>query len=94
MGIQSGNTYDPHNHYHSKQYEAQIVSVDKSNLTGMLHLHKDEESIEENRYSWKEKFIGCYVTVEKTHFCDELQIYRCLELGDYWSSNEIEIIRR
>jgi len=93
IGIKTGTIYDCHVHYHSQQYEAIIISVDETNMTGMYHLYKElNDNNNENNKKWKRKFIGCYVTVEKTHWCGEKQIYRCLELGDYWSSDEIKLL--
>jgi hypothetical protein len=92
IGIKTGDKYLKSEHYHSQQLKAQIISVDESNQTGMIHLYKEANEIGENKKSWKEQYIGCYITVEKAHWCGDIQVYRCLELGDYWSSNEIKIL--
>lgn len=57
IGIETTKKYSSTNHYHSKQYKAQ------------------------------------YVTVEKAHWCGDIQVYRCLELNEYFSSNEIKILK-
>lgn len=64
--------------------------IDKSISNRLEQL--DIETSENNKYSWKIKYIGCYVTIEKAHFYGNVEVYRCKELGDYWTSNEIEII--
>lgn len=93
IGIQTGTKYSVENHYHSEQLKAQIVAVDSVNQTGMIHLYGESKTDgDENRQFWKSKYIGCYVTVERAHYFGELTVYRCLELGDYWSSNEIKLL--
>jgi len=92
VGIKTGKIYDRNLHYHSEQYKAKIIAVDDINQTGMYHLYKEINEKEENNKSWKIKYIGCLVTVERAHHCGDLDVYRCLELGDYWSENEIKII--
>lgn len=93
IGIETSKKYSSTNHYHSKQYKAQIVAVDNKNKTGMYHLYKElNDNDEENSKSWKSKYIGCCVTVEKAHWYGDIQVYRCLELNEYFSSNEIKII--
>lgn len=96
VGIETGNVYLKDSHYASKQMKAKIVSVDSENKTGMYHLYSelwdDPEVQEDNRSSWKKKFVGCLVTVESSHYFGDLTIYRCLELCEYFSSNEIEIL--
>lgn len=34
----------------------------------------------------------CYVTVEKARWCGNIQVYRCLELNEHFSENEIKIL--
>jgi len=95
VGIKTGKTYSNLEYSASKQYAAQIVDVDSINNTGMYHLNEGwefEGRIEENKKSWKQKFIGCFVTIEKAHIYGELIVYRCLELNEYFSSNEIKIL--
>ncbi len=89
--IETGEIFPVVDHYNSEQLIAKIVGVDSINQTGMLHLNEEDDE-EENRKSWKERYIGCIVTVERAHYAGDLTIYRCLELGDYWSSNEIELL--
>lgn len=92
VGVETGNKYIGDNYRHSQQFKAIIVYVDDKNMTGMYHLNEDYESGNEpNHKSKKSKYIGCEVTVEKAHMCGELAIYRCLELGEYFSSNELAI---
>jgi hypothetical protein len=86
FGIKTGNIYSKEEFYHSDQWNAKIVAVDNENKTAMYHLEED------NRKDWKSKFIGCFVTLEKAHFADSVQVYRCLELnGEYFSEFEVEI---
>ena len=92
VGMKTGNIYDSSKHYHSEQFKAQIIAVDEINQTGMYHLSKEHNEKEENNKSWKLKYIGYLITVEKAHLYGNLQIYRCLELGEYWSGNEIKIV--
>ncbi|MED1665646.1 hypothetical protein [Brevibacillus laterosporus] len=90
IGVTAGNVYDQESHYHSERLIGKIISVDRENKTGMHHLCR-EWGNEENKISFKEKFIGCLVTVEAAHFANSVRIYRCLELGEYFSEFEIEI---
>ena len=93
VGIKTGNVYSCEDYYHREQLNAKIIHVDKDNETGMYHLYKETSSCdEENNSSWKNKFVGCYVTVEQAHWCDDLLVYRCLELNEYFSENEVEIL--
>lgn len=93
VDIKTGTRFNSSDHYHGEQLKAKIVFADGINQTGMLHLYSDESiGTEENRRSWKSKYVGCFVTVERAHRNGELMVYRCLELGDYWSSNEIELL--
>lgn len=95
VGIETGNLYSKDKYYSSPQFIAKIISVDDENNTGMYHLYSecwDDENHEDNRAIWKKKYIGCVVTVEESHWAYNLKIYRCLELDEYFSSNEIEII--
>ena len=95
IGIKTGDIYKGSEHYSRPQLLAKIISADNDNETGMYHLYSGvwgEEGHEENKKSWKRKYIGCIVTVEKAHYADELPIYLCLELEDYFSGNEIELL--
>lgn len=93
IGVKTGNKYNSKTHCHSKQYKALIVAVDDENKTGMYHLYKELSNMnEENNKSWKSQYIGCYVTVEKAHWCGDVQIYRCLELEEYFSDSEIKLL--
>jgi hypothetical protein len=93
IGLETGKVYDKNEHYHSKQFKGKIISIDNDNLTGMYHLYKElNDNEEENNYSFKQKYLGCYVTLERAHFADGLQIYRCNELEEYFSEKEIELL--
>lgn len=94
INIDDGTIYPCSDHYASKQYKAIIQKPDTENMTGMYHLYEEfSGNNEENKKSWKEKYIGCYVTVEPAHKCGDLKIYRCLELnGEYFSENELQIL--
>lgn len=91
IGIETGDTYDKNAHYSSQQILAKIISVDINNRTGMYHLYADSSHLE-NRHDWKSKYIGCFVTVEAAHWCDDIKVYRCLELDEYFTSGELEIL--
>jgi hypothetical protein len=93
IGIKSGKVYSRNEYYHKKQLNAKIIQADEDNNTGMCHLFKEFESYEEeNRKSWKKAFIGCYVTVEEAHYYGGMRVYRCLELEEYFSENELELL--
>lgn len=47
----------------------------------------------ENRINWKRKYLGALVTVREAHSAGEHIIYYCLELDEYFSDNEIEILK-
>ena len=91
VGLSSGKFCSKKDHYHKELLKGQIVSVDSVNNTGMYHLCEGDEE-EENRYSFKRKYIGCIVSVETAHSYGELTVYYCHELDEYFSSNEIKII--
>lgn len=93
IGIETGNRYDQKDHYHSSQIKGKIISVDDENLTGMYHLFEGWNSNDENKKSTKRKYIGCYVTLEEAHYADGLRIFRCLEVDEYFSENEVAIAR-
>lgn len=86
IGLETGNIYPKDTHYSRLQHPARIIAVDKENETGLYHLSGG------NRHEWKSKYIGGIVTVEKAHYFGDLQIYRCLELDEYFSGNEIELL--
>jgi hypothetical protein len=96
VGIETGTTYSKDKYYSSEQLTAKIISVDNTNKTGMLHLYAEcysnSDAHEDNKASWKRKFINCIVTIEQAHYVDALPIYRCLELNEYFSGDELEII--
>lgn len=85
IGQNTGEIYLKENHYHSSKIKGKIVKIDKVNNTGMLHL--DEAMV--NR---KGKYIGCVATFERAHYFGNIQVYRCLELKEYFTQNEIEIL--
>jgi len=43
--------------------------------------------------NWKRKYLGALVTVREAHSAGEHIIYYCLELDEYFSDNEIEILK-
>ena len=92
IGLETGTFYSRKKHYHSLQIKGKIVTVDESNKTGMYHLDGEFDNNEINRFDFKRKYIGCIVTLEKAHFADGLQIYRCVELDEYFSESEVVII--
>jgi hypothetical protein len=88
IGLETGNYYSKEMHHHSEQLKGKIVDVDEENLTGMLHLSYDDDV---NRKYEKGKYLGCYVTLEEAHLAHGLKVYRCLELNEYFSENEVEL---
>lgn len=94
VGIDTGTVYPAATHRHSPQLQARIVAVDEVNRTGMYHLCQEwSDESEENARSWKQRYVGCCVTVEEAHRMGELIIYRCVELGNYWSGDEIALVK-
>ncbi|TGE29834.1 hypothetical protein [Hymenobacter metallicola] len=91
VGLQTGTHYSAAEHRHCPQLRAIIRSVDSFNQTGMNHLYSEGE-LPENRQSWKKKFVGCLVTVEEAHLAYGKKVYRVLELEEYFSANELEIL--
>lgn len=95
IGIETGKRYSEKDHYHSLRYNAIIKAIDTENKTGMYHLYKGDFNTyddEENGKSFKEKYVGCLVTVEGAHYMGKLRVYRCVELQEYFSEDEIELI--
>ena len=94
IGVETGKLYSiKDGYYTSKLYKAKIKNVDNINKTGMYHLYEGwDENTEENNKSFKQKFIGCFITVREAHYADDLKIYQCLELNEYFSEDEIEIL--
>jgi len=94
VGLKTGKKYLKGDHYHSFQIIGKIITVDEINSTGMYHFDGEwSDKGEENKKSFKEKYIGCIVTLERAHFFGDIQVYRCLELNnEYFSDKEIEII--
>lgn len=96
IGLKNGLFYDKEDHYASKTYEAVIVDVDEKNQTGMYHLNEGDDDLfenkEENAKSLKSKYIGCKITVEAAHQANGKKIYRCKELTEYFSEDEIQLL--
>lgn len=94
IGVETGTFYPKKTHYHSKNLKARIVNVDDENLTGMYHLSEGDlfPDAEENEATWKRKYLGAVITVNEAHSAGEHRIYRCIELEEYFSDSELEII--
>jgi hypothetical protein len=93
VGILTGDVYPKSWHYHSRQFHAKIIAADEDNNTGMYHLDACwNDNNETNDKSFKHKFIGCEVTVEAAHMCGKAKVYRCLELDEYFSDTELELL--
>jgi hypothetical protein len=94
IGVKTGTFYWKKYHYHTPNHKARIINIDDENLTGMYHLSEGNlfPNAEENEASWKRKYLGAIVTVNVAHSAGEHTIYRCLELDEYFSDNEIEIL--
>lgn len=93
VGINSGNLYNKEDYYASELFKAKIINIDDCNNTGMYHLYKDwNDKSEENNKSVKEKYLNCYITVRKAHFADKVEVFQCIELDEYFSEHELEII--
>lgn len=97
IGIETGKFYSKKLHYHSRLYRGKIIGADDKNQTGMYHLYDDPDLSDykdgENRINWKRKYLGALVTVREAHSAGEHIIYYCLELDEYFSDNEIEILK-
>jgi hypothetical protein len=91
IGQDTGIFYSNDEHYHNDQITAKIVKIEDENNTGMLHLADDSEFEEDYRLR-KTNFIGCIATFEEAHYYGDIKVYRCLELGEYFSQNELEIL--
>jgi hypothetical protein len=94
VGVESGKFYEKKFHYHSPNLKARVVNVDGENLTGMYHLSEGElfPDAEENEATWKRKYLGAIITVREAHWAGEHRIYRCIELDEYFSDRELEIL--
>lgn len=94
IGVETGSLYSVKDGYYaSKLYKAKIKSVDNINKTGMYHLYESrDDDIEENKKTFKQNYMNCFITVKEAHYVDELKIYFCLELNEYFSEDEIEIL--
>lgn len=94
IGVETGNFYDKKYHYHSENLKGKIVNVDDENLTGMYHLSEGEffPDAEENEVTWKRKYLGAILTFNRAHWAGEHRIYRCIELDEFFSDNEVKII--
>jgi hypothetical protein len=90
IGQETGSFYSKEDHYHSTQVKGKIVKVDQDNHTGMIHLD-DDSDFEEDYKCRKSEYIGCFATFEEAHYFGNIKVYRCLELGEYFSENELEI---
>jgi len=86
ISIDIENKTGMYHHYKEFQDDKNINVIKRLNYIGI-------DTREDNKYSWKLKYIGCYITVEKAHLFGSIQVYYCLELNDYFSGNEIEIIK-
>jgi len=88
IGLDTGTFYSKKDHYHSPMVKAKIKSADDENKTGMHHLSEKEE----NNISYKRKYIGAIVTLKAAHWAGKHRIYYCMELKEFFSDDEIEII--
>jgi len=92
IGYKTGTLFKKdEGHYHSKQHIGIIRSIDEVDSTGMLHLDQGSEGLK-NKQQLMKNYIGCYVTLESAHSYGDVKVYRCLELGDHVTSNEVEIL--
>lgn len=94
IGVETGTFYEKKFHYHSPNFKARIVNVDDENLTGMYHLSEGElfPDAEENEATWKRKYLGAIITVREAHWAGKHRIYHCIELDEYFSDKELEIL--
>lgn len=95
VGLETGKKYITTTHRHCPQLQAIIRAVDTDNQTGMLHLNPgtpQDADPQENRTDWKTRYVGCRVTVEEAHFYGDKKVFRCLELKEYFSEDELEIL--
>lgn len=91
IGIDTGRLYKKDNgYYHSKQHIGVIKKIDEENMTGMYHLSEDSEF--DYKSQKMKKYMGCVVTLESAHSFNKIKVYRCIELDEYVTSNEVEIL--
>jgi len=92
IGINTGTLYKKEDgHHHSKQHIGVIIGIESVDQTGMMHLDQDSEGLK-NKQQLMKSYIGCYVTLEAAHWYGKVRVYRCLELDDYVTSNEVKIL--
>lgn len=91
VGVVTGTLYPKDSHYHSPLHKAVIISVDQENLTGMMHLSEADSIFGINKKEYKARYIGCCITVSKVHLFNDVQIYYCTELKEYFSQNELSV---
>lgn len=95
IGIKTGHFYSPDDYYHSPLIKARIKEIDDQNKTGMYHLYKEFSDLnEENNISQKEKYINAIVTLREAHWMGKHRIYYCIELEEFFSDDEIEILQK
>jgi len=93
IGIETGTFYSKNEHYHSPMVKAKIKSPDDKNKTGMYHLCTELSALkEENNVSYKRKYVGSIVTLKAAHWAGKHRIYYCMELKEFFSDDEIEIL--
>jgi hypothetical protein len=88
IGLNTGNFYSRKDHYSCPMVKAKIKATDDKNKTGMYHLSEQEE----NKVSYKRKYIGAIVTLKAAHWAGKHRIYYCMELKEFFSDDEIEIL--
>jgi len=92
IGIDTGKLYKKDDdHHHSKQHIGIITGCDEVDVTGMIHLDQGMTGLTEKQQMMK-KYKGCYVTLEAAHWYGEIRVYRCRELKEYVTSNEVRIL--
>lgn len=91
VGINSGMVYDKMMYYHSHVFLAKVISVDKKQKNGMIHLDpKDQEGIK--RINRKHSFIGCILPFRNAHLYGKHKVYQCTLTHEYYNDLEIELI--
>jgi len=74
--------------------KVKIISVDKINRTGMLHLCSEfaEDEIENNS-EFKTSHLNEIVEVEPKHWCGKTKVYYCKSLHEWFSQHELKVIK-
>ncbi len=91
VGVLTGSIFRKEDVYCKPIHGAVIISVDQENKTGTKDLSEDHPFFGVNKMRWKERYIGCRVTVSAEHKHNDIQVYYCHELKEHFSENELSL---